>query len=357
MEYSPRGSAIVRALICNLLAQKDASGPVGALRIAETRWGKTSEVATIVRAAVAGGSTASGAWGSELEAQSAVAEFLEIVKPLTIIGRMENLRRVPVNAPVVKQSSGATGYWVAQGRATPLSSMAFDRTKLEARMRVGALVVVSNDLLEAAGGDNILRGDLALAVATATDLAFIDYLNAGVAGKMPAGIAYGAPAIAASGTDAAAFKADIANALEAFTGSLVNAVWVAHPRAGAAIGLMNGSLGVACNVGARGGELAGLPFLTSESVEITTDGTTITLIDASSVLIAEGAVTLSQSNEGAVEMDTTPTGDGTTPTAATTLVPLWQTESTGIKAERHIEWELGRPGAAVVITHVPYGAN
>lgn len=354
--FPPRGSGIVRALIANVLAQKNAEGAVGALRIAEQRWGKGSEVAVITRAAVAGGSTASGAWGAELEAQSAVAEFLEIVTPMTIVGRMANLRRVPVGVPVVRQTGAATGYWVAQGKATPVSSMAFDRTKLEAKMRVGAIVVVSNDLLEAPGGDTVLIGDLALAVATATDLAFIDHLNAGVAGEKPAGIAYGATQIPASGSDAAAFKVDVANALEAFTGSLMNAVWVMHPRAAAAIGLLMGAAGVACNLGARGGELAGLPVLTSEAVEITTDGTAVTLVDASSVLIADGAVVLGKSSDGTIEMDTEPTGDTTTPTAATTLVPLWQTESTGLKASRHVEWELGRPGAAVVIVGVPYGA-
>ncbi|ABE44888.1 conserved hypothetical protein, putative major phage head protein/prohead proteinase [Polaromonas sp. JS666] len=353
--FPPRGSGVVRALISNILAQKNAEGPVGALRIAEQRWGKGSEVAVITRAAVAGGSTASGAWGAELEAQSAVAEFLEIVTPMTILGRTANLRRVPVGVPVVKQTGAATGYWVAQGKATPLSSMAFDRTTLEAKMRVGAIVVVSNDLLEAPGGDEVLRGDLALAVASATDAAFIDHQNAGVAGEKPPGIAYGMPAIPASGSDAATFKVDIANALEAFTGSLMNAVWVMHPRAAAAIGLLMGAAGVACNLGARGGELAGLPVLTSELVEITTDGTAITLFDASSVLITEGTLIMGKNSDGAVEMDNEPTGDGT-PTAATTLVPLWQTESTGLKVGRHIEWELGRPGAAVVITGVPFGA-
>ena len=99
-------------------------------------------------------------------------------------------------------------------------------------------------------------------------------------------------------------------------------------------------------IGARGGELAGLPVVVTSACP--TD--IVVLVDPSAILFAsdnnEGEIIVSQ--QGAVEETTTPTGSSAAPTA-TTLVSLWQTNSVGLMVLRRVNWAMARPNC---ITYV-----
>ena len=80
----------------------------------------------------------------------------------------------------------------------------------------------------------------------------------------------------------------------------------------------------------------------------------IALVDASQVTIVDDGVTeLSLANGAAIEMRNDPTNSSTTPTA-TTVVSLFQVESSALKMVRHANWRLNRSGMAQVIREVDY---
>lgn len=340
-----RGSTFVRSVI----ALAEAPGVRNALTVAQRRWGATSQVVTLMKAAVAAGSLHDDLWaGSLAESRGAQLEFLEVVRPLTIVGRLANLRRVPIMAPVVTNSSGAIAYWVGEGKAKPITAASFNRSRLDARKVVGLTVI--SDELERYGvnAEITIRDDLAGAIAQASDAAFIDPANTGdMLDQRPPSVTADAPEIPSSGSDAAAIRADVEAAIAVFTGNLTTAAWVMHPRTGVAIGMRLSAAGIANDLGALGGTLAGLPVLTSEGVPYDSTGSSITLLDAGSILFAEEGISAEKSNQAVIAMSDNPE-------APSQVVSMWQTNSIALMVERTINWKVGRPGAVVVITGVIY---
>lgn len=353
------GRALVRFLIARGAAAASArrGSPIPLRRQIETaasRWGHSSKALDVIKSAVAGAGTGSGEWGAELsEMTAAAAEFLDAIRPRTVLGKLQGVRRVPANTPVVTTGAGSAAFW-AGTKAAPLSRSAFDRVLLRP-LTIVALQVFSKDLLESAdpAAEALIHRDLANAVAELGDSAFLDAANAGVAGESPASIAYGAPAFAATGD----LADDLEAALGMLDGALDTAAWVMHPRLAASIGLRAGGRGVAADLGARGGSLAGLPVLTSEAAQFDSDGGSIVLVDAAGVVVVDEGAEFSATADASIEMDDAPTGDATGPTAATSLVSLFQTDSVGIKVVRRINWMRARAAGAIVINGAAYPAT
>jgi hypothetical protein len=127
------------------------------------------------------------------------------------------------------------------------------------------------------------------------------------------------------------------------------------PKLAAKLGLRAGGRGAAADLGARGGSLAGLPAIVSAACQASSDGHTITLLDAGSICTVDEGAELALSRQATVEMDTAPTGDTTTPAAASTaMVSLFQTDSVGLIVTRAMNWKLARPGAVVCIAGADY---
>ncbi len=330
-------SVIVRALTCH---------PEEAVALAESRFGRGSEAARLVKAGVAG-ATPDG-YGGEL-VQPGALEFVESWRPQTIIGRA-GLRRVPADVPVVAQTGTAVAFWSAAGRATPLSAAAFDRERLRP-LRVSALVVTSEELLRSSEAEDVLTDDLAAAGVEAQDRAFVDPANVGIAGEMPPSVTHDAPAVASTGD----LADDLAAASEVFEGRWSRTVLVMHPTTALQIALAADGLGLAAMLGPRGGELATIPVICSEAVPWDSTGGLLTLLDTSGVVYSDAGGEVSRSSVGAVEMADNPTGHAGTPTGATTLVPLWQTESVGLMVTSRVAWLKARPGSVVCITGANYG--
>lgn len=342
-----RGAAFVRTT----MAMTEGANVRNALSVAEKRWGSASQVTNVLKAVVAAGTLTDDVWAGNLaEAQGAQLEFLEVVRPLTILGKLANLRRVPVRAPVAAQASGAIAYWTGEGQIKPVTSAAFNRRRLEPTKVVG-LVVISGELSQfGTEAEVVLRDDLARASALATDIAFIDPSNPGVSGARPAAVTADAVTIASSGSTADNIRTDVEAAVAAFTGNLTTASWVTHPRAAVSMGLRLGAAGVANDLGALGGTLAGLPVITSEAVPFDSTGTSLTLLDAAGILHAEEGIRAMRSTQSAIAMTDTP-GEG-----PLQMVSLWQTNSIALVVERTINWEVGRAGSVVVVTGLNYGA-
>jgi HK97 family phage major capsid protein len=349
--YFDRGHDFVRKAIAVGAAESSRQ----AADIAAKRYGFGSKPVAEIKAAVAAGVTTDSDFSALAGGSESAHEFLEVVRELSLLGRLQNLRRIPSGVPVNVQTGGSSAYWVGQHGATPVSRAAFER-KSKRSLRIAAISVFSNELFASASpeAEDLFRRDLIRAAVELEDLSFIDPSNAGISGTSPASITYGVTPIASTGDVAD----DIDAAITAFTGSLLRASWICHPRLAAQIGIRAGGAGVGCDVGARGGSLAGLPVLTSESVPSGSDGRLLILVDAGSIIYLDEGIEVTRSGEVLIEMSDTPTGDGGSPpvAASSTPVSLFQTDSTALKMVRHLNFERVRDGAVVVVEGCDYAA-
>lgn len=343
------GMAFTRAAIAKAVTKWDHRA---AAAYAEGRWGRNSSPAMILREAVGGFEVGTdNTLYSEMGRASTA--FVELARPMTIIGKLQNFRRVPARTPIVKQTSQATAYWVGEGAARPLTKSAFQYDTVTP-LTVAALTVMSNELLESTdqASEMLIRNDLLKALVELMDTSFIDPTNAGTAGKTPASITATATTLASNGS----LTNDIEAAIDAFSGDLSAAAWVMPPRLAVQIGLRAGGQGLAVDLGAKGGVMCGLPVITSESANYSdSDGWQFVLVDASGIVLLEEELRVRASNHASVEMDTAPTGDTLTPTGGSTaMVNLFQTESAGILLEQGMNWEVVRDGAVIVTSGVNY---
>jgi len=348
-ELSP-GMAFTRSAIALAVTHGD---PREAAAYAANRWGTSSSPALILRSSVGGLEYGSDRLWSE--AGRAGVAFLEMIRPRTVIGKIQGLREVPSRTPYVKQTGLATAYWAGEGSARPLSKGAFEYDTI-APLTIAALSVMSNELLKSTNpaAELLIHNDLAKAAIQLSDSSFVDPLSAGEAGKSPASILYGVATTTASGNLANDIELAIAN----FGGDLETAVWLMAPRLAVQIGLRAGVSGVAADLGARGGMLAGLPVITSSACAYyTSDGGQLALVDASAIVMLDEGAEVRITNQATIEMDNAPTGETLTPTGASTAhVNLFQTDSSAILVSRRINWELAGSNAVVVLAGVDYPA-
>lgn len=343
----PTHVQFVRAGIARALADTPAEASVWAAR----RWGGDSRPALIVRSAVEGAGTTGGQWGEQLTGLSreAGAAFLDEVRRQTAFDKI-GARMLPPNTPAAATTTRPVATWAGEGKAIRVSKGAFARDTIRPAS-CGILTVWSRELLESAGtlAEQAIAAALIDALALGVDAAAFDPANDGTAGA-PASLTYGAPAAASTGD----LDADIDWLLANFAGSLDRSVWVMPPRTAAGIGLAY-ARGLGANLGPRGGELLGMPALTSEGIEHDSGGGLLILIDGGSVSAADEGVEIERSEHAAIEMDDSPAMDGLAPTGPTgAIVSLFQADLLGLRAIRHVGWKLARPDAVSVITGARY---
>jgi HK97 family phage major capsid protein/HK97 family phage prohead protease len=316
-------------------------------------------VETVLKAAIGAGSTTSADFTSLLAQQTMANEFIELLRPQTILGKLSP-RAVPSNITIPRALSGTSASWLGEGKAAPLTNAAFNDMKI-GEHKIGAIAVFTEELLRRSepSAEALVRDDLLATVATFVDLAFIDAANAGIADVKPAAITNGASSTAASGTTAAAVRADVATAYKKFIVAnhpLDSGVWIMHPSTALSLSMMRNVNGAKEfeGISMNGGTLEGLPVVTSTSVPgDAVAGYSVVLAVQNDIFVAEGGLTIDASREASLEMETAPTTSAKTPTSAQ-LVSLWQTGGVAIKAIRGITWTRRRPTAVAVISAAKY---
>jgi len=335
------------------------------------RWDdQTPEVSTVLKAAVAAGTTTDAAWAKPLvEYQNMASEFAELLRPQTIIGRIPGLRNVPFNIKVPRQTGGSSASWVGEGAPKPVSALAFDQISLGVTKLAG-IVVMTDELVRFSNpsAESIVRQDLIDTIVQTMDRDFVDPANAGSAGVKPASITSGVTPVTASGTDADAVRKDVQALMGKFVTanlSLAGAVFIMTEMQALALALMLNPLGqrefpdIQIN-GDSGGRFFGLPVVLSENIPANPGagdplagmGARIILAKASEIMLADdGETLLDASNQASLQMDSAPTNP---PVATTVMVSLWQMNLVGIRAERFINWTKRRPGAVQYIDSANY---
>ncbi len=363
------GIAFARAAKCLALGHLEHRD---AISIAKSLYdGQDSIIAAtqrlVTKAAVAAATTSDATWAGPLvgDETSVFADFVEYLRPQTILGRfgtngIPSLRRVPFRVPLIGQTSGGDGYWVGEGQAKPLTKFDFERKTLEP-LKVANIAVATMEVIRdsSPAADGIIRDQLAAALRERLDIDFIDPAKAAVAGVSPASILNGVAGIPSSGNTADDVRADIRalfNAFIAANNAPTSGVWLMPATTALALSLMQNPLGQAefPGISMTGGELFGLPVIVSEYIPTASAGAVVALVNASDIYLGdEGGVDLSMSTEASLQMDNAP--DNPT-TASTVLVSLWQRNLVGFRAERAINWARRRASAVAYLTGVNWGA-
>jgi hypothetical protein len=351
-----KGQNFTRMVIAKTLARIDDVSPVG---IAYKRWGQTNpQLVECIKSAVAGGGTGSGEWGAELVYINRwQGDFIDYLYGSTVFDRLP-LRAVPANVNIAGQDGAATGYWVGESKSIPVSKADFMDVNLTP-LKVGALAIVSKELLRDStpSAEMLVRDSLVQASAQRVDQTFLS-TSAASAGVSPAGILNGLSTVttASAGTDIDGVIADVKALYATFiaANNASDLYFVTTQSLAKALGLMQNALGNFAFPGlsANGGTLLGDPVVAGANVG---SGDFILLKPSDIYKIGDRGVEVSLSTDAAIQMDDSPNGASDTPTANTSVVSMFQTESVAIKIVRPLNFAKRRSSAVAYIGDAAYG--
>lgn len=351
------------------MAMAQAKGNVMlAHEIARNRYTDTPEVINCLKAAIAMGGTRDLSLANEPSMMQKTAvtavtgtdsaivqytdlenEFIGLLRPKMILGRMDRLNRVPFLSRLGRQLTGVTGGFVGEGSPKPVQKQTYDNVTL-GYAKVAVIVVLSD---EAARFGTIkaemrARDDMIKGVATYLDKRFMDPAYSGVANVSPASITNGARRVQASGSTLAAIDTDVRSVMADFATSDVDpttAVWVMGGGVALKLATKRNAYdelafpGMANAIATGTGTWYGLPVLVSNAMVASGSPSEqqIALVTQEEVSLADdGGISIDMSQEASVQMNDAPSA------GAQSLVSLWQNNLIGIRAEQYINWGARR---------------
>jgi len=344
----PLGMAFVRKAIAELVCH----GNKHEAAIYAERWNdSTPEVALALKAAIAPGTTTDATWASPLVNQTMVSDFIELLRPATILGKVPGLRNVPFNCKVPMQTAGGTYGWVGEAKPKPLTKLAFSSDTLGIT-KVAGIIVLTEELVRLSNpsAEALVRADMVAGIAQFLDSQFIDPAVAAVAGVNPASITNGAPTAAATTNPVA----DIMGLINHFATNNIavdGVTFIMSPANALSLSFRSNLDGSPefPGVGLNGGNYRGLTFITSNVA-----GANVVALQPALILYADdGGVTIDASREASLQMDSAPMS----PADATTVyVSLFQTNSVALRAERFINWKRVNANAVKYLTATAWPA-
>ena len=263
-------------------------------------------------------------------------------------------RKADANTRTLCESTPGAAGWVSEGSASPGSKLNLATVTLERGTKIAGLVFLSNEVLElwTSATSSQLNRALVNVVGRYVDVALLDPNLGAVAGLRPASLTNGATRISSPAATEAGVTTAVKAALQVLAdggGDLRNAVLVMSPSTALSVStlLTAGNIRAFPNVGVRGGEVFGVPVVTTTGAASQGSPTEnlVVAIDPSQVLLADsGDVEFSTSRQAALQMDNAP-GAG-----AQSSVSLYQTGTTAIKFVRQLNFEKCHSSATSFFT-------
>lgn len=341
---------------------------VAAKGFADSAFGNDARLSEIMKAAVAAGTTTSPEWaGNLVEYQTIASEFLEYLRPRTILGQfgrdgVPSLRAVPFNVRIPGKTAAGRAQWVGEGYRKPVTSSGYDAATL-GFSKIAAISVVSDELQRFADPSVqlLVRDDLAEAVVERMDLDFVDPAKAAGTGSSasPASITNGVTAIPSTGSDVDDIDAAIAALWETADATNMpasSAVYITDSRSARALSRKKNPLGQRAypEMRASGGSIDGVPVIVSNYVPATAEGSLFILAFASEIYLADdGVVNIAFSREATIVMN----DDATATPTIDQIVSMFQTNQEAIRAERYVHWKKRRPQAVAYLSGVNWGGD
>lgn len=344
----PPGIGLAKALMCRMEGIRTGISP---LEIAKERCKDYPRVLQFLKEDVPGASTLDNTWASPLVyAQNLTSEFIEFLRPQTIIGRIDGFTRVPFNVRIGTQTSGGSGYWVGELRAKPLTFWGTSAQTLRWH-KVANIAVISQELARFSNpsAEAYVRDELARACRERLDIDFIDPDKAAVSNVSPASITNGLTQLNSTATTTLQNVLDeLALMMAQFGGwNIVPTHWIMPNNVAMKLSTMLTSLGQPAfpQITSQGGTLLGLPVITSQYlISGTPSNNLVILLSAPEILLADdGGFTIDVSREASLEMNDAPTMSGGSlgsPTGATgsVVVSMFQINAMALRCERFITW-------------------
>ncbi len=315
-----------------------------------------------LKAAVPAATTTNSLWaGALVDPTNLPGEFVEFLRPATIIGRL-NLRSIPTNVRLIEQTQGGTGYWVGQGAPKPLTAFGFAPITLSPT-KVAAIAVATEESLRYSSPqlDGLIRDGLRDALVERVDRDLLDPAEAGTANVQPASLTNGLTALSSAGTSADNVRTDLANLVQALrSANLRGPITIVLPDALlTGMAFMVNSLGSAEFPGLDndGGTYKGIRFIGSEYMANASGaGNMVVAIAEREVFKSDdGGVRVDASSEASLQMLDNPTNNSATATP-TTMVSMWQTNSVAFRGEWFINWQKRRSSAVAYMDDVNWGS-
>ena len=371
------GILFARYAMCKMASQNN---PAMAVEIAKSKYPQHEEMVktleleargqkmqTLMKATVEAGTTLDATWAAPLvQYQNFAGDFVEYLRPRTILGQfgtgnIPSLNRIPFNVRIAGQTSGGQAYWVGEGAPKPLTAFDFNDTELRWN-KIATIAVLTNELIRFSdpSAERLVRDGLAAAVIERADIDFVDPAKAAVANVSPASITNGIAGIPSSGNTAEDVRADVAALWAPFIAARNaprNAVYLMDSTTALALSLMLNPLGQAefPGLNLNGGTFLGVPVIVSDYLPVDSGGGMVILLNASDIWLADdGQVTIDSSREASLQMLDNPTNHSGTGTP-TTMVSMFQTNSTAFLAERFINWQRRRVSAVAWLDNVNWG--
>jgi hypothetical protein len=280
----------------------------------------------ILKGTVPAGATTSGNWaeGALGDTRQATAAFLASLQTRSVFARIvadNAITRLPFNRRVGFVSANATGWILGDGKPTPLSRLEVGSGTIAPR-KAAAMLAMSDEFALDAGPvvESAFTRALRDGVSRVVDQELFDLLMADT----------GFTPIASSGADAEDAMLDLHRALAALQPSSESLYWVGNRdlaiRASCLLASGGGLLFE--NMTPVGGELLGIPFLISNSLD---DGQLV-LLDAAALagdLGGDAGMTMRASSVADIEMSDSPANDSSVPTGAS-MTSLFQTNSVAL---------------------------
>lgn len=334
-------------------------------------WPDDQPLVEFTKAAV-GAATTANAQAPLLQYTDIQSEFVDYLRPLTILGKFggpnpgggtyPDVTHVPFNTRVGTQTAGGSASWVGEGKPKPLTKGTFGTATLDFTKLATISVLTKEEVrFPSLSAQTKVRNDLVGAIIQQADKDFVDPANLGTAGVKPASITANIAATTATATTAVAFAVNLNTMIAGMIAAGIqpsSLVLIMSQAQALSLSLMRTSLGVRNypDITMMGGYLEGIPVITSEAVTAIGSPSTgmIVAVNAKDVFLADdGNVSISTSDQASLEMNDAPGQDGTAGTGAS-MVSLFQTNMLAILAEREINWKLMRANAVRYIASPAY---
>ncbi len=365
-----KGTAFVRLAMVMAKSRLTGMDPLRLIQSNKQWMDQTPEIDMYVRTVIEAGDTTTSGWASQLvpAAQQLENEYLDLLRPMTLLGRIPGFNNVPFNVTVPIGTADGTHSWVGEDVSAPVGKLTISSATLE-WAKTASIIAITKELamLSTPQAEGVVRNALLKGNAAYLDVQFVS-LNAAVTKSSPAGILNGISQTLGTGTTPATFLADL-NTLLAKLGTnnqnISGLVLMTSLNQLLAISLMRSSLGTYLypNVSIRilpdgsNGDIGGIPVYASNAIAGTTASTSrIIAMVASEVLMADASgATIDISTEASLEMNTTPlAGDQSPLTTSVAMKSLWQAGLVGIKVTRPITWKVARSSAVEYLNNTNY---
>lgn len=347
-------SALIQCMASAHIAKMN---PVDVARKAYPDWPEVAKEIEAMqwKAATAAGDTVSTTWAGPLAPVMPLTnEFVELLRPQTILGRLPGLNPVPFNSSVPVQTSAGAAHWVGQGLSKPVTAMAFTSVNFPL-YKMSKICVLTKELVAISNPAAlpIVQREMLNQLVEFADTQLLLSSVALVANVNPASLTNGVTGTAASGTGETNIRQDLRALLSSFSAAnfpLTGVVLVTSEDILFRIATAVNALGQTSfpGIGLSGGTVYGVPIIGSNAVT----EEQIVGIHAPSILVGNNnQMEVSISEEASLQMDDAPTSP---PTSATVFQSLWQENKVGIRVEQFAGWLKARSTAVNRIHTIAY---